>query len=164
MRRPRPPNRLQLAKQAEIDRLLAEGRDRIGRMTEREFLVAGTALYAGEGAKQDGNVLFANTDARLIAFFCAWFRHFFDPDEARMRCRVYLHQGLDLAEAEAFWSATTGIPLTQFGKAYRAVADPTFRVNKHTYGCAYVRYGCTRTHRTIMGLMAALLSSDAIPG
>jgi hypothetical protein len=36
---------------AEIDRLLAEGRARIGRLSEREFLIAGVALYAGEGSK-----------------------------------------------------------------------------------------------------------------
>ena len=76
LRRPRPPNKLQRAKQAEIDTLLAAGRDRIGQMSEREFLVAGVALYAGEGAKQDGNVMFANTDAGMIAFFCAWLRRF----------------------------------------------------------------------------------------
>ena len=49
--RNRTPNRLQLAKQAEIDDLLAAGRERIGRLSDQELLVAGTALYAGEGAK-----------------------------------------------------------------------------------------------------------------
>src|SRR5439155_13174259 len=123
LRRPRPPNKLQRAKQAEIDTLLAAGRDRIGQMSEREFLVAGVALYAGEGAKQDGNVMFANTDAGMIAFFCAWLRRFFAPDESRLRARVYLHEGLDLDAAEAWWSEVTGIPRVQFGRAYRAVAD-----------------------------------------
>jgi transposase len=49
--RRREPNALQRRKQAQIDRLLAEGRDRVGRLSEREFLVAGVALYAGEGNK-----------------------------------------------------------------------------------------------------------------
>jgi hypothetical protein len=51
--RRREPNALQRRKQVEIDELLADGRDRIGRLAEKEFLVAGTALYAGEGAKTD---------------------------------------------------------------------------------------------------------------
>jgi len=50
--RRRAPNALQRRKQAEIDRLLAEGRQRVGRLSEREFLVAGVALYAGEGPRQ----------------------------------------------------------------------------------------------------------------
>jgi transposase len=46
--RRRAPNALQRRKQAEIDRLVEEGQARIGRLSEREFLVAGVALYAGE--------------------------------------------------------------------------------------------------------------------
>ena len=71
----RPPNKLARAKQAEIGRLLAEGRERIGKLSERDFLIAGVALYAGEGAKRDGAVGFANTNPRFIHFFCAWLRH-----------------------------------------------------------------------------------------
>ena len=46
--RRRAPNALQRRRQAEIDRLIEEGRARIGRLSEREFLVAGVALYAGK--------------------------------------------------------------------------------------------------------------------
>ena len=67
--RRRAPNALQRRRQAEIDRLVEEGRARVGRLSEREFLVAGVALYAGEGAKRDGAVKFANSDPRMIAFY-----------------------------------------------------------------------------------------------
>ena len=63
--RRRDPNALQRRRQAEIDRLLEEGRGRIGRLSEREFLVAGVALYAGEGTKRDGALRFANRDPRM---------------------------------------------------------------------------------------------------
>lgn len=53
---PRRPSSLMLAKQAEIEELRTAGLEAIGRLSEREFLVAGLALYAGEGAKQDGAV------------------------------------------------------------------------------------------------------------
>ena len=68
--RRRDPNALQRRKQGEIERLLEEGRARIGRLSEREFLVAGVALYAGEGAKRDGALKSANSDPRMIFFFC----------------------------------------------------------------------------------------------
>jgi hypothetical protein len=162
--RRRDPNALQRRRQAEIDRLLAEGRARIGRLSEREFLVAGVALYAGEGSKRDGSVLFANSDPRMIAFFCSWLRYFFQVDESRLRLRLYLHQGLDLATAMAFWSALTGIPESQFVKPYRAVADPSIRNAKHVHGCVGVRYSCSATHRSIMGLVGALLGDAVTPG
>ena len=74
-------------------------------------------------------------------------------------------KGLDLEEATRFWCAITDIPASQVRKPYRAEADPTIRLNKHTTGCAYVTYSCTRTHRAVMGLVSALLSCPLdLPG
>jgi hypothetical protein len=160
----RAPNALQRRKQAEIDRLLAEGRDRVGRLSEREFLVAGVALYAGEGSKGDGRLRFANSDPRMIVFFCSWLRRFFEIDESRLRIHLYLHEGLDVTAAIAYWSALTGVPPTQFLKPYRAVPDPSIRHAKHVHGCVSIGYSCSATHRSIMGLVAALLGDAAIPG
>jgi hypothetical protein len=163
--RRRAPNALQRRKQAEIKRLVEEGRARIGRLSDREFLVAGVALYAGEDSKRDGAVKFANTNPRMIAFYCAWLRRFFEIDEARLRVRLYLHEGLDLAASVAFWSEVTGIPPSQFLRPYRAVPDPTIRRAKHVHGCVSIDYSCSATHRSIMGLVVALLGGDAIdPG
>lgn len=160
----RRPHPFHEAKLAQIAALNAEGVERIGTLSEAAFLAAGVALYAGEGTKSDGAVRFANSDPAMIQFFCAWFRRFFEVDEARLRGRVYLHQGLDIDAATAHWSKVTGIPLDQFRKPYRAVPDPTIRRNKHEFGCAYVDYSCSKTHRQVMGLVRALLSSRAIPG
>jgi transposase len=159
------PSRLQVAKQAEIEAMLEEGRNRIGRLADDAFLAAGTALYAGEGSKTDGLVKFANSDPRMMAFFCAWLRRFFSIDESRLRLRLYLHQGLDLDAATTFWCDVTGVPGEQVGKAYRAVPDPSIRRVKHPMGCAYVTYSCSRTHRVVMGLVHALLSCSVdLPG
>ena len=94
--RNREPNALQRAKAAEIERLLADGRERIGNLTDRDLLIAGAALYAGEGDKGDGSVGFANSDPAMITLFLQWFRRFFEPDDRRLRVRLYLHEGLDL--------------------------------------------------------------------
>ena len=162
--RRRAPNALQRRKQAEIDRLLIEGQLRIGRLSEREFLVAGVALYAGEGSKRDGAVKFANSDPRMIAFYCVWLRRFFQIDEMRLRLRLYLHEGLDLDASLAFWSGLTGIPPSQFHKPYRATPDPSVRHTKHVHGCVSIDYSCSATHRRIMGLVRALLNDTVIPG
>jgi hypothetical protein len=88
----------------------------------------------------------------------------FDVDASRLRVRVYLHEGLDLESEESFWSKLTGAPREQFRQAHRAVPDASIRHNKHEHGCAYVYYCSSTTHRPIMGLVRALLSTDAIPG
>jgi hypothetical protein len=158
-RRPHPQ---QLAKLAEIADCNRAGIERLGVLSADAFLAAGVALYAGEGAK--GALVFANMNPAMIRFFCAWLRQFFDIDEARLRVRVYLHEGLDLDAAEKFWSEITAVPRSQFRAPYRAKADPTMRLTKHEHGCAYVGYYCSRTHREVMGLVGALLTSSAIPG
>jgi hypothetical protein len=137
---------------AEADRLL-------GSVSERDLLIAGIALYAGEGCKTIGSVAFPNTDPRMVALFLAFLRRFFDVDESRLRVRIYLHEGLDLDVATTFWSTITDIPVDQFRKPYRAEANPTIRTTKHPMGCPSVRYSCTSTHRTLMSLVDALLSS-----
>ena len=85
---------------------------------------------------------------------------FFEIDEARLRVQLYLHEGLDLEAAIAYWSELTDVPPEQFTKPYRAVPDPSIRRAKHVYGCPSIRYSCSRTHRAVMGLVEALLSYD----
>ncbi|MCD9622393.1 hypothetical protein [Rhabdothermincola salaria] len=156
--RKRGPNALQRRKAAEIEELSDEGRRRIGTLSERDLLIAGAALYAGEGAKTDGAVKLANSDPRMIGIFCQWLRTFFEVDESRLRVSLYLHRGLDLEEAITFWSSLTSIPASQFTKPYRAVPDPSIRRSKHPMGCPAIVYSCSRTHRAVMGLVEALLS------
>lgn len=160
-RRPHPFHDAKVRRIAELN---VVGRHVIGVPSDEAFIAAGTALYAGEGSKTDGNVRFSNSDPAMVQFFCKWLRELFEIDETRLRACVYLHAGLDLDAAEDFWSSTTGIPRSQFTKAYRAVADPTIRTNKHEHGCAYVNYNCSEVHRSIMGLVRALLSSIDLPG
>jgi predicted transcriptional regulator len=162
--RRRGPNALQRRKAAEIAELKAWGHARLGTLTDHAFLTAGAALYAGEGSKNEGKVVFANSDPLMVAFFCRWLRRFFDIDESRLTMRIYLHEGLDMDAAQSYWSQIAEVPLSQFRKSYRAIADPTIRTAKHQHGCAYVSYSSTRIHRTIMGLVAALLSSQGPSG
>ena len=124
----------------------------------------GLALYAGEGSKTTGEVRFANRDPRMIVIFIRWLRHFFQIDESRLRVRLYLREDLDVAAAVDFWSTLTGVPAGQFQKPYRAVADQTLRRNRHVHGCPAVVYCCTTTHRRVMGMISAVLSSTALPG
>ena len=154
---------LQQRKVAEIAGLLEAGRTTVGALSDREFLMAGIALYAGEGAKRERDgVRFTNSDPRMVAFFCRWLRHFFVVDEARLRLTLYLHQGLDMEAAVSHWSGVTGIPPTHSSTSPTGVADGGIRTSKHVHGCATVGYSCTRTHRAVMGLVHALL--DSVPG
>lgn len=158
------PHPQHAAKLQEIASCRREGTERIGTMSEREFLVLGLALYAGEGSKTGGDVRFANSDPRLILAYVTWLRRFFEVDESKFRVKLYLHEGLDLDAAISFWSDLTAIPPAQFYKPYRAVADPTIRRTKHVMGCPSVQYYSTTMFRRVMGMIEAVVSTSAFPG
>lgn len=155
--RKRGPNKLERAKVQEIERLRRQGIERVGRLSEREFLMAGIGLYAGDGSKGDFEVAFANSNPALIDFFCRWFRRFFQPDERRLKVHLYLHDDLPLEPAEAFWSDLTGVPRSQFHKTYRATSSGGTRTNRHRFGCCHVRYLSVSEIREIKGMMEGLL-------
>jgi transcriptional regulator with XRE-family HTH domain len=89
------PSSLRVRKLAEIESMDRAGVAEIGRLSEREFLLFGVALYLGEGFKSDGPVGLANTDPDVLWAFVTWLRRFFSVDETRLRVRIYLHAGLD---------------------------------------------------------------------
>jgi hypothetical protein len=159
--RRRGPNKLQRRKMAEIEEMRVAGIGEVGELSDRDLMVVGIALYAGEGSKTPGEVRFANSDPRMIRFFVEWMRRCFGIEPSEMKLRLYLHEGLDLDVANEFWSTLTGIPVARFRAPYRAVPDPSIRRSKHPMGCPAVCVTSTRLHRRVMGLVDALLS---LPG
>jgi len=152
------PHPLHLKKLAEIEECRQWGSDQVGELSDRDLLMAGVGLYAGDGGKLDGLVTFSNSNPALVGLMCRWLRRFFDIDETRLRLALYLHEGLDLVAASKHWHGVTAIPIEQFHKPYRAVPDVGIRHTKHEFGCAHVRYACSRTQRKILGLLEGLVS------
>lgn len=158
------PHPMAIEKQLDIQRSKQEADAFVGSVSNRDLTMFALALYAGEGSKREGSVVFANSDAVLMRIFVTWLRSAFELDEARMRMRLYLHADLDLDAAVEFWSDATGVPPAQFGKPYRAVVDETRRLNRHIYGCASVVYSSTPLHRRVMAMIAAVTSQLDNPG
>lgn len=159
--RQRGPNKLQRRKAAEVAQMQEAGMRAVGTLSDRELLLVGAALYAGEGSKTPGEARLANSDPRIIQFFVEWLRRCFSVEIESMRLRLYLHEGLDIDVANGFWAEVTGIPVAQFRKPYRAVADPSIRRSKHPMGCPSIGVCSTSLHRRVMGVVDALLSCDA---
>jgi hypothetical protein len=170
---PRPRNRghpgspkhpMRLKKEAELARCRAEAEEWVGDMSARDLAMYALALYAGEGSKRDGSVVFANSDPVLMRIFTNWLRQEFELDETKFRVKLYLHADLDVDAAIEHWSGVLGVPRHQFNQPYRAVVDETMRSNRHVFGCASVVYHSRRLHRRVMARIAAIGSTLANPG
>jgi hypothetical protein len=170
---PRPRNRghpagphhpMRLKKEAEIARCKEEAEAWAGQLNPRELTMFALGLYAGEGNKTQGSVGMANTNPVYLKVFLTWMRATFDIDESRLRATLYLHDGLDLEAATAFWSTLLDIPISQFTKPYRAVPDSSIRSTKHIYGCPSVRYASSHLLRRVMAMIEAVTWRIADPG
>lgn len=155
---------MRVRKEAELERCRTEAEQWIGELSDRDLLMFGAALYVGEGAKTERSALRgANTSAPVMRSYLRWLRSFFDIDEDRLRARLYLHEGLDLDAATAFWSEQLAIPIEQFQQPHRPAASRDAPI-KHPYGCATVIYSSLSIHRRVMALTEAITSALDLPG
>ena len=126
--------------QAPADRGVQRGGEAATGSLEREtFFVAGAALYAGEGSKtrRSGPLREQRRrdDALLLRVAPDVLRHRrVAPARARLSARGARSRRCGAASGRA----SPDVPRSQFGKPYRAVADPSIRRNKHEFGCCYV--------------------------
>jgi transcriptional regulator with XRE-family HTH domain len=159
-----PHHPMRLRKEAEIASCRDEADAWIGSLTERELTMFALGLYAGEGDKTGGSVGMANTNPVYLLVFLTWLRRTFQIDESRLRVVLYLHEGLDIDAALAYWSTLLGIAPQQFTKPYRAEDNPTIRLTKHVFGCPKVRYSSTFLQRRVLAMIEAVSCRIADPG
>ncbi|KKU17608.1 MAG: hypothetical protein UX25_C0005G0016 [Candidatus Woesebacteria bacterium GW2011_GWC2_45_9] len=94
------------------------GIERLQGLTKREFLIAGLALYWGEGTKKALKLRFCNSDPKLINFMIRWVRECFKVQRQDLVLTVginEIHRNREKIVKE-YWSDMTKIALFQFRK------------------------------------------------
>ncbi len=104
--------------------LRSEAKQDIPRTYSHKLLNSvGAALYWAEGYNASRNeIIFANTDPRMIKLMMLFFRKVCKVPEAKFRGKVCIHPHLNIRAAEKFWSGVSNIPLKQFNKPLLAVS------------------------------------------
>ena len=105
--------RLDLIKKREV-----EGCEQLKNISDKEFFVAGVALYWGEGSKKKREFYICNSDPKLINFMILWLKKFYGVDVERLKVVVGINEIHRSREniVKKYWSDITGIPLAQFRK------------------------------------------------
>ncbi|MFG3349133.1 hypothetical protein ACGF1Z_29250 [Streptomyces sp. NPDC048018] len=120
--------------------------DEVGALSERELLIAGTALYWAEGAKDKPysrreDVQFVNSDPGVIRLFLAWLRLLrIEPE--RLAFRVMIHATADVEGARHYWADLVGVAPSAFQKTTIKTHNPkTVRKNVGPAyrGCLVIR-------------------------
>jgi len=121
-----------------IEKWKKKGIERIRRLSNRDLLIAGIALYWGEGARKRRGVSFSNSDPKMIKFMIRFFREVWKIDKSRFTGYIginKIHKNR-IEEVENYWSKTTKIPREQFTKTTLIKAK-----NKKDYKNFPVYYG-----------------------
>jgi hypothetical protein len=135
----------------------------LNRLTRKELLVAGLALYAGEGVKKRREVRFCNTDPAIINFMINWLIECFGVTISDFHCAVGIneaHKNRDVI-VRKYWSNITGIPLASFRKTSfkKAISKKVYENFNEHYGTLDVRLlRSTQFYDRIMGLIHGLFS------
>lgn len=89
----------------------------IGRLTNRELLLAGTALYWAEGDKKNRwSAKFCNSDPSVIKIIMEFFRKICHIREDKFRPEIQIHPNISEKKAKIYWSEIAGVPINQFIK------------------------------------------------
>ncbi len=64
---------------------------RLSRLTEKEFFVAGLALYLAEGTKTYGTVQFTNSNIKIIKFMIDWFHTFYNISNTEIKFSIHIN-------------------------------------------------------------------------
>ena len=116
---------------AEIDDLITKGKEEVGKLSERELWLIGTALYWAEGSKQrekniSSGIMFSNQDFRMIIVFLKWLQ-MLGIEEQDIYFELYVHRNRK-DEAELFkkwWAKTVDIIPERMNRIYFKNGNPT---------------------------------------
>lgn len=128
-----------LQKKKRIKYAQVKAKSILGDFSDRDLLIAGIALYAGEGSKTNNLVRLVNADPTIIRLFIKWLGVLGVP-RSHIVIRIHAYPDSDLKTITQFWINETRLPTTQF---QRPCID--MRVNKdrkrsavHQHGTAHV--------------------------
>lgn len=127
---------------AKIEKYINDGKSKLATLNEREFLIAGLAIYWGEGSKKKRRVEFCNSDPEMVKFVTRWLKLCFNVLKEDLICWVGINEAHMDREIEVrkYWSELMEIPLERFRKtSYKRVKSQKVyeNFNQH-FGTLYI--------------------------
>ncbi len=132
----------------------------IGRLTRRELMLIGIALYWAEGDKKARwRCKFSNSAPEIIKIIMKFFRNICKVPENKFRAYVQIYPNIPEQKAKVFWSKISGIPLGQFDKTQTSISKSSkFKRLPNTlpYGTFSVRISDVNLINRIKGWILGL--------
>ncbi len=138
---------------------------KVGKISNREMLLLGAALYWAEGYKRHGgkhpspHISFSNSDPKMIKFFLQFVRKILKINEEKLKPLIQIYPSTDKNEAVIFWSEVTGIAKNNFSitVAVSRASQNKRPKNLLPHGTLNVRIHSRQKFFEIMGLIDGLV-------
>lgn len=122
--------------------IFSKSEKEIGKISNRELWLIGTALYWAEGAKEKeykpgSGMDFTNSDPKMIKVYILWLEKIFKIHKNELRLEIYIHKNYE-NEKERFrdyWANILGIADKNFIKIY--YKNHNFKTNRKNIGNVY---------------------------
>ena len=152
---------------AEIAKLNSQGIKKVGKLSERELWLIGTALHWAEGSKQressrSAGLIFTNSDPNMLVVFLAWLKVLGVKKEDRV-FELYVHTDRkdEVLKFKQWWAKQLGIkPSDFFGVYYKQGKILTNRKNTADlyHGLIRIRVrSSTSLHRQVNGWIEGIV-------
>jgi predicted transcriptional regulator len=113
----------------------------IGRLTRRDILMIGSALYWAEGSKSSNRAVFVNSDPQMILLMNRFFVDILKIDKNDIRITVqinHIHKAR-IIRVLRFWRTLLQLPREQFTEVYYVLTQPKKRYENYNSYYGIVR-------------------------
>lgn len=106
--------------------ITSEAAKSVPKLSRRDLLLIGSALYWGEGTTREykynqmHRIAFSNSNPDMIRIFMKYLREVLNVNDQKIHPEIQLHPNIGENKAKAFWSNITNLPQSKF-YTYRPV-------------------------------------------
>lgn len=150
----------------EDEEAFAQGKAALAPLGSSGLLLAGIALYWGEGTKRSlpgkGYLSFANTDAGMIRLYMRFLRESLNVQDVRIRAGIHAYPSIDDKAVRRYWARITGLPENRFYIVRQMTASSKQRRGNRTpYGTVVIRVYDRRLFSFVKGGVETLALGTA---
>lgn len=122
-------------REARFRRYVVEEKAKIGNFTKRDLLIAGLAIFWGEGGKTSrGQLTISNTDPSMMRLVKYWFIEILGFTNDKIRVRLQLYKDMNIKQQFKYWSRQLNLPQSSFTKPLIKITTTDKFTHKGLFG------------------------------
>ena len=127
-------NTMSLKKNVKLNSALKTAKEKLGKFSERDLLIAGIFLYFGEGSKTTKNTTaLTNTNPVILKYFIKWLE-LHNVDRKKIKIKLHLYKDMDSIKIIKFWCNELKISQNQIRGPYIKNSKQSDITYKNSFG------------------------------